>query len=397
MEKPSCSLDTSAGADGSDGRLVLNTTDLSLLHRLLAQRFVGRPFSNIYLYLLGIAVTFLPLVAAALTSDLPLTSATPPHTLPFLRDWNMLCMVLLSFPCVLILTVTDEHVLAAALNTVQSDSTITISQADAADLAARCVRMFRVTNVAAQLLALAAGALAVFIAYRNLLPPTTGHWIAHEGRLLGVGYVYLYCVFLFYGLVTIYCVRNLATSVLLRGMVDRVKLQLLPLHPDGAGGLRPVGLLGLRNQYVLTVLGINLVLLAVTTAFHLTPPPAFWSVIAALCVLYAVLGPAVFLAPLMAFRDAMLRTKRELMTEVAQRLRLELQRLRSVMRSQAISKDDEELIDRLRKLGGLIRELPVWPFDAGTMRRFLTAYISPVLTSLAIAAANSLAKWIGVI
>jgi hypothetical protein len=78
----------------------------------------------------------------------------------------------------------------------------------------------------------------------------------------------------------------------------------------------------------------------------------------------------------------MLRTKTELMSQVAQRLRLELDRLRDKLSSGSISKDDEESIDRLRKLGALIDELPVWPFDAGTLRKFLTAYVIPLLGTI---------------
>jgi hypothetical protein len=78
----------------------------------------------------------------------------------------------------------------------------------------------------------------------------------------------------------------------------------------------------------------------------------------------------------------MLRTKTELMSQVAQRLRLELDRLRDKLSSGSISKDDEESIDRLRKLGALIDELPVWPFDAGTLRKFLTAYVIPLLSTI---------------
>ncbi len=70
------------------------------------------------------------------------------------------------------------------------------------------------------------------------------------------------------------------------------------------------------------------------------------------------------------------------MSEVAQRLRIELQRLRKQLAAGQIAKEDEELIDRLRKIGALINELPVWPFDAGTIRKFGTAYFIPVLSAV---------------
>jgi hypothetical protein len=105
--------------------------------------------------------------------------------------------------------------------------------------------------------------------------------------------------------------------------------------------------------------------------------------IVAAVIAYVILGPIVFMAPLLPFRSGMLRNKSQLMSEVAQRIRVELDRLRGQLRSGQISKEDEELIERLRKIGAVIDELPVWPFDAGTLRKFVTAYVIPILSSAA--------------
>ena len=65
-------------------------------------------------------------------------------------------------------------------------------------------------------------------------------------------------------------------------------------------------------------------------------------------------------------------------------------RIRTPITSGEISRADEELLDRLRKIGAVIDELPVWPFDATTLRRFLTAYVVPALG----AASVPLLKWL---
>ena len=48
----------------------------------------------------------------------------------------------------------------------------------------------------------------------------------------------------------------------------------------------------------------------------------------------------------------------------------------------AITAEDEQVIERLRKIGAVVDELPVWPFDAGTLRKFFAAYVIPVMGSL---------------
>jgi hypothetical protein len=47
----------------------------------------------------------------------------------------------------------------------------------------------------------------------------------------------------------------------------------------------------------------------------------------------------------------------------------------------AVTKEDEELIERLRKMCAAIDELPVWPFDPGTLRKFMTAYVIPIVSA----------------
>ena len=142
-----------------------------------------------------------------------------------------------------------------------------------------------------------------------------------------------------------------------------------------------MGRFGLRNQYFLTLVGVNIVIFVTESLYYLQVPNALYGLIVAVIIVYMILGPVVFMAPLLPFRSGMLRTKAQLMAEVAQRLRMELQRLRAQLKSGPISKEDEELIDRLRKIGTVIDELPVWPFDAGTLRKFVSAYIIPVVSS----------------
>jgi len=223
--------------------------------------------------------------------------------------------------------------------------------------------------------------LAIFN-YVSYTPVTTGFWIALDGRLLPVGYVFLWCIFIFYALIPPYIFRSVCTSLFLRDLVRHASLRMLPFHPDHSGGLRPVGTLGLRNQYGLTVFGLNVVSLVAVSYLFLDVPRALFALIIAAAVAYGLLGPLVFMGPLLPFRAGMLRTKSELMTEVAQRLRVELQRLRTQLGSGPITKEDEELIDRLQKVGRVIDDLPVWPFDAATLRRFLAAYILPAMGAI---------------
>jgi hypothetical protein len=327
-------------------------------------------------------LTFLPLLIAAFFSPLSLVNPLGEHRLPFLRDWNVLFMYLVSFPCLMILTATDQRVLSASLKSVQLDGTLTMSEKEATPLVSRWQQRFYRTNLASHAVGIVLGVIVAYYCYAAYIPKSVGFWIAVDGHLLPVGFVFLYCIFLFYALIPVYVLRNIAVALLFKDVVSHAQLRLLPLHPDKSGGLRPVGRLGLRNQYVLTLFGLNVVLLVITSVHYLRVPSSLYGLMVAAVIAYLVLGPVVFVAPLFPFRGGMLRTKSELMGEVAKRLRVELQRLRRELQSGSISKEDEELIDRLRKIGALVDELPVWPFDATTIRKFLLAYVVPVVSGL---------------
>ena len=372
--------------------LRIDTTSGSLLHRLSTPPW-GRAgaVSPAAAFLLAIGATYVPLAAAALLGPLPLSSTTHALRLPFLYDWNVAFMFLVSFPCLIVLTVTDDRALASSLKRVQLDGTVTVSESDATALASRWKRLFRVTNIAAQWTGLTIGTLLAYFNYISYAPSSVGYWIADGGRLAPVGFVFLYCIFLFYALIPIYVLRSAAVTFLLKDLVAHAELRMLPFHPDKSGGLRPVGRLGLRNQYGLTIFGVNVALLVSISLLYLDVPRSLYGLIVAAAIAYLILGPMAFIGPLLPFRGGMLRTKAELMGEVAQRLRVELQRLRGQLAAGPITKDDEELVDRLRKIGAVIDELPVWPFDAGTLRKFLAAYVIPVISVVGYPLATAIA------
>lgn len=361
----------------------VRTTGLSFVHWLF--RCTDRAPSKLVVLFAAWALTLFPLL---------LVNAYWPGVLPNSRlslgtDVNVLFLFAVSFPAILLLTTTDQAVLDQALSVVQKDGTVTFSGATP-ELADVWARNFTVANVLAQALAVVVGAVIASVNYEVYSPPAIGFWISAAGHLRPVGYVFIASIFMFYAVLTVYIVRGLAIAVLFESIVLHAEIRLLPMHPDRAGGLRPMGTLGLRNEYVLMLLGLNVMLLAFVSYRYLHVPSALEWVIVAAVVAYCVLGPIVFTAPLLPFRRGMLKTKESLLAEVAQRVRIELARIRRELNGGQLSQEDEELIERLRKIGKFIDELPVWPFDASTLRKFVLAYVVPLLSSAGLSAAKVL-------
>ena len=360
-----------------------DTTAGSVLHRFANYSATAPTFPSIArIYFASIAITYVPLLLAAVFSGLPLWTTAPKFSdisLPFLRDWNIAFAFLISFPALVVLLVTDDHVLFTSLRHVLKHRVISIPEAGLVEVSNWCKTWFRMINIGAQSLGVGIGLVFGCATLNMYFSHPVGFWIVSNHHLLRVGYVYLYCIVLLYALITIYVLRCIAISVFLNKVVAHATIHMLPFHPDMCGGLSPVGQLGLRNQYTLSILGLNIVILAWVSISKLLNSPSLHHLIAASVVAYLILGPIVFMVPLLPFRKGMLQTKDEWMSDVAQRLRNDFERLRAQIQTSQITKEDEDLVDRLRKIGSVIGELPVWPFDARTLRQFARAYVVPLV------------------
>jgi hypothetical protein len=326
-------------------------------------------------YFVSIAITYIPLLLAAYWYGKPLWRVDPEFPrLPFLQDWGIAFAFLVSFPTLVLLMASDEPLLASSLIKVQDDGVLRIRrEGDAEKLSKSWTTIFRWCNIGALFFGAGIGLVLGKLTLNSMKIPKRHFWIMKGTEFLPVvGYVYFYCIALLYTLVFIYVLRCVVISLFLNDVVDSSKISLLPFHPDKCGGLRPVGRLGLRNQYTLTILGLNIVLLMVGT------PGLPDRLLVGATVAYLILGPIIFMGPLLPFRRGMTDTKEEWMKEAGERLHIEFESLRVKMRSSEITDKDEAMIDRLRKVGSFIQELPVWPFDAHTIRTFATAYIVPL-------------------
>ena len=374
-----------------------DTTSGSLLHKL-ARRLGpdSKPPRLVMVYFLVVAATYLPLVIAASLGSVSLWKWSGAGPLPFLRDWGLGYAILVSLPSLVVLLVSDHHVLCTSLAEVQRDGVIALSANAATKLSDTWKRYFRIWNLIAQF---AGTGLSIVLGIVTVLPYVNHRdtsWIAPAGQLHLAGYVYVYCIILLYTLIIVYVTRCIVISLFLRAFVTGAPLRILPLHPDKCGGLRPVGRLGLRNQYTLTILGINIVLLLVVWVYSMHQTAPFRDVMIAASVACLTLGPVIFMAPLLPFRAGMQDAKKEWTHEVARLVRVEIDRLRVRIRKNEVTKPDEESIERLRKLGAAIDELPIWPFDPSTLRKFATAYLVPVALPLLGQSARTLLKAIGI-
>jgi hypothetical protein len=368
---------------GCPSRLIAKTTEASIVHRLFRSEQEAISAAQIAMvYIVCVFFTFVPMLLVAALEPYPLLAISRAVKLPFLLDLNITFTFLISFPMLVILMLTDDHVLSTSLERVQKERVINITPEQAALLARTWHAKFRRANTVSQIVGLSVGVLSgvsILLAYMS---SSAGTWIVPDTRLHAVSYVYLLSIVLLIAVIVMFVWRCVYISLFLSAIVDDADVVVQPFHPDGCGGLRPVGEIGLRNQYTVTILGLNVVIFALVSYTHSQRSVDELYMMGIAVLAYLVLGPVVFLGPLLPFHRAMSREKQRAMDEVAERLRVEFIRIRAQIPAGTITRMDESSINRLRRIGDAVTALPVWPFDARTLRKFASAYAIPVGAAL---------------
>lgn len=171
--------------------------------------------------------------------------------------------------------------------------------------------------------------------------------------------------------------RGIINTIIFKRILKDVTVN--PLHPDKAGGLLPLGQYALKSTHIIVLAGV-VVALAEYAAFTTGTLATAYSFHLAFAV-YIVAAPLSFFAPLGAARNAMLTAKNDLLLEISKQFNQDFALAYKDLDGSGESlKVDIEKIEQLQKLQKLTASFPVWPFDIGTVRRFVLAVLSPILT-----------------
>lgn len=187
-----------------------------------------------------------------------------------------------------------------------------------------------------------------------------------------------------YGVLLVF-VYSALTIYWLRRLFGTFAIDVRPLHPDGAGGLAPLGTFTLMLSYVISLVGIVLVVTPLTR--HYASEGGFefrWTaeLVAGLAA-YVVAAPVVFFAPLAVAHTAMRDAKDALLLQIARRFEAEYDAVQ-----RGLGDDLGGLEDGLQRLKSLqtlhhtTAEFPVWPLNIGSLARFGTSFVSPLVLAV---------------
>ena len=156
-------------------------------------------------------------------------------------------------------------------------------------------------------------------------------------------------------------------------------VDLHPLHPDHAGGLYSLGRYALSTTYLIAIAGCLGAILEYQAYKSNILSNAYFAHI--VVILYIILAPLSFFAPLSAAHEAMRRAKSNLILQIARQFNQEFLTISENLSIPANDlKESVERIQQLQSLHNIAESFPVWPFDFDTIRRFIITITSPLLT-----------------
>jgi len=171
--------------------------------------------------------------------------------------------------------------------------------------------------------------------------------------------------------------RIINTARIFRRLLKDVVLH--PLHPDKAGGLQPLGRYALGTTYLIAIAGSLGALLEYEAYTRGMLGTAYFAHIVIL--LYLILAPVAFFAPLSAAHRAMQRAKESLLLDIAYQFNQDFSQTSTNLTAPAKTLEENvKKINQLRELHKIADAFPVWPFDVATLRRFAVTISSPIAT-----------------
>jgi hypothetical protein len=363
----------------------LDTSQRSPLLRLLGPPKASRSvtFARYFtIWAITVVVTYaIPLLWIMFTQE-TLLERSDRLLLPYFMDVNIAMMCLVSTPVLLALHLRERFLIPSTISSLAEEGVAACSTSTAKAFTEKWTRRFAKTNFWGLWSGLIAAAICSYLGYLAVLDFHGLGWQTvgeAPGSLNGPG---VYNIFIqlgvFWFVLSQHVFRMIATIVMLRDFSRTCAVTIQPLHPDGVGGLKPIGILGLHNQLIVGMIGINIGTMFITFGFLGQEAPLFVGV--ACGVAYVLIAPFVFVGPLIPFRPHMLREKRRFLKTISRQFDADLSQLFSKLDSDEVGSAKLEKLEKLSQIHKSISALPEWPFDASTLRKFLAVLISPIFS-----------------
>ena len=156
-------------------------------------------------------------------------------------------------------------------------------------------------------------------------------------------------------------------------------VEIAPLHPDKAGGLRILGEYALTTGLFVGAIGLTFGMGVLRARLNpaVLAPEFYISMI-----VYFLMAPVLFFAPLIQAHSLMRKAKGALLAEVAEQFDLEYRKLLDGLRHDVLDPNEFTRVETIQKIYKIAEDAPEWPLDLGILSRFVAATVLPFLIPL---------------
>lgn len=181
--------------------------------------------------------------------------------------------------------------------------------------------------------------------------------------------------------VTLALIRQALVIVKLNRFFSRFTVDIAPLHPDKAGGLRMLGNYVLGSGFLIGVIGLNL---SMTSLRGQAAPEYLTAEYYRELVTFFALGPLFLLLPLITVHRQMQAARARLLAEIAEQFDQEYFGLLNRLRQDKLDPDDVARLEAVQKIYNIAANAPVWPINFEIFSKFGAAVLLPLIVPLAI-------------
>ncbi|MCC6187641.1 MAG: hypothetical protein IT318_01295 [Anaerolineales bacterium] len=157
------------------------------------------------------------------------------------------------------------------------------------------------------------------------------------------------------------------------------KVEIAPLHPDQAGGLRMLGDYVLQSGFLVAVIGLNV---SMTALRGKLAPEFLTSQYYFEVALFCLLGPAVLVLPLWTVHRRMLAARAALLAEISEQFDQEYRALLDGLRRNELQAAGVARLEAVQKVYAITAAAPSWPFNVDILSKFSIAVLLPLLAPL---------------
>lgn len=192
--------------------------------------------------------------------------------------------------------------------------------------------------------------------------------------------------FLMFFFASLLVVRGLIVTRWFNLLFREFPIDVRILHPDGAGGLSPLGAFSVKVGYLIGIYGLAVVTSAMTQSYLVTGQFAgliLDPVLVFGAMAYLILSPVAFFMPIGAAHSSMEEAKNKAVVQIADQFEADFTELQKVLNGDSGGiKERLSKLEQIQKLHDIVSRFPVWPFNTKNLIRFFSSTLSPLVIAV---------------